>query len=150
MTTSSIITAEAARDEIVRYFEDHPDTFSAAMEQLDDCTGILYDDRYYEMDSIDDVLVGMAPSDIVRMIAFGYDADDWYTNGCGMLVNARFNMMRKYFTYNGYGNLVSTDRRDYSSYLNDESIDEMLEYRECIDAIFGDDTLYELFGAMEE
>ena len=36
-------------------------------------------------------------------------------------------MPREYYYYDGYGNLVSSDDKDYSNYLDDYFIDSLLE-----------------------
>lgn len=61
-----------------------------------------------------------------------------------------FNPNRDYFYFNGYGNLISSDYKDYSDKLDEYAIEEMSENRNYIDSIENDDTLAELFDELEE
>ena len=52
--------------------------------------------------------------------------------------------------YNGYGNLVSTDYKDYSAHLDEYAIEEMSENRCYIDTIESDSELSSLFDELEQ
>ena len=135
---------------IVEYFSDNDDIFTAAIEELDSYNGYLGDDRYYEMDLLNDFYSGTAPIDLLQRAYFGHDADTWTTDGSGNKTYGQFNPNREYFTYNGYGNLVSTDYKDYSHKLDKWAIEAMLENREYIDTIEFDDELRALFEELED
>ena len=58
----------------------------------------------------------------MRLAFFGYDDDS------SMLDDEEpFNPNRKYFYRNGLGDLVSTDYRDYSDYLYEDFVEEIIE-----------------------
>ena len=80
----------------------------------------LYDDKLYSMYELDEVLQNIKPSDILCIALFGHDESQGK-------IKSTFNLDRDYFHYNGYGNLVSTDERDYSDYLNDYFIQEIID-----------------------
>lgn len=65
---------------------------------------------------------------IYRMF-YGRDDDCFITNSQGEKEYSQFNPNREYYYYNGYGNLVSSDDKDYSDYLDDYFIDNLLENR---------------------
>ena len=65
---------------------------------------------------------------IYRMF-YGRDDDCYITNSQGEKEYSQFNPNREYYYYDGYGNLVSSDDKDYSNYLDDYFIDDLLENR---------------------
>lgn len=115
------------------YMNDNPSDFEDIIEQLDDIDGILDDDRYYEMDELDEVYDGEEPSEVLRRAFYGYDEDSWTYDSHGEKNYEQFNPNRQYFHFNGYGNLVSTDYRDYSTYLDDYFIHELVDNRDKLD-----------------
>ncbi|MBP3447776.1 MAG: hypothetical protein J6K51_02005 [Clostridia bacterium] len=56
---------------------------------------------------------------------------------------------RDYFYYNGYGNLVSSDYKDYSTHLDNYAVEAMSENRSYIDSIDNDEELTALFDELE-
>lgn len=60
---------------------------------------------------------------------YGRDDDCYITNSQGEKEYSQFNPNREYYYYDGYGNLVSSDDKDYSNYLDDYFIDDLLENR---------------------
>lgn len=71
--------------------------------------------QIFHMEEFDEILHGKAPFEIVR------------------LANDDFNVFDEYFTFDGYGNLVSYDEYEYHEMLIDEKddiIDLALEYHE--------------------
>jgi hypothetical protein len=58
-----------------------------------------------------------------------------------------FNPNRDYFRYNGYGNLVSTDYKDYSDRLDDYFLDELIDNANHLDL---DDEVMEIIDAINE
>lgn len=128
-----------AIEKILAYFEENPDTFADCLEELDGWNGYLNDDRFTPMEELDDIMSGQEPSYILARAFYGYDAD----------TEEAFNLNRDYFYFNGYGNLVSTDCREYPGYLSSDTIEEMEENRDRIDTIEDNDDLTELFDALE-
>lgn len=100
---------------LLEYFEENEDAFIEAIEELDRLTGYLGDDRCWDMNKLNEFYSGAEPLDILCSAFYGYDEDD---SGC-------FNPAAKYYHLNGYGNFVSTDHKDYSSYLDEYFIKEL-------------------------
>ena len=135
---------------IIEYFENNDDIFNSCMEELDSYNGYLNDDRYYSMDELNELYHGTDAIEILQRAFFGYDADNWHTDGRGDKIYGAFNPNRDYFTFNGYGNLVSSDFKDYTAYLDEYAIEAMSENRQYIDTIESDDELSTLFDELEE
>ena len=142
-------TAEKITDEIIAYFQDHEDIYNEAAEELDAYNGYLGDDRYYSMDELDDLYNGTEPTEILYRAFYGRDEDVWTTDASGNREYGPFNPNREYFKYNGYGNLVSSNYKDYSMLLDRYIIESMLENRDYIDAIVNNSELSELFDELE-
>ena len=142
-------TAEKITDEIIAYFKEHEDIYNSAAEELDAYNGYLEDNRYYSMDEFDDLYNGTEPTEILYRAFYGYDEETWTVNKYGEKEYGPFNPNREYFRYNGYGNLVSADYKDYTGLLDHYIIESMLENRECIDAIVNNSELSELFDELE-
>lgn len=143
-------TKEEITAAIIEWFEANEDEFNAAIEELDSYNGYLGDDRYYSMDELDELYSGTEPTEILRRAFYGYDEDTYNTDSHGNREYGAFNPNRDYFTYNGYGNLVSADYKDYSGHLDHWTIESMSENRRYIDTIDDNDELSELFDALEE
>ena len=141
---------EQAIHNIIEFFKNNEDDFSAAIEELDSYNGYLGDDRYYNMDELDELYSGTEPTEILRRAFYGYDEDTYTTDAHGNREYGVFNPNRDYFTYNGYGNLVSADYKDYSAHLDPWTIESMRENRAYIDTIDNNPELSELFNALEE
>lgn len=107
-------------DELLAYYKMNCEDFADDIEELDGWNDCLYDDKIFSMDELDEVLQDINPSDILRMALFGHDESQGK-------IKSTFNLGRDYFHYNGFGNLVSTDERDYSDYLNDYFIQEIID-----------------------
>lgn len=140
-TKNETRTAEEVTADIMAFFKDNEDIFNEAIEELDAYNGYLGDDRYFTMDELDEFYSGTEPSEILRRAFYGYDAK---VGSYG-----QFNPNRNYFTYNGYGNLVSTDYKDYTDYLDKYAIEAMGENRRYIDSIEQSDELAALFDELE-
>jgi hypothetical protein len=136
-------------EKIIAYFEENKDIFNECIIQLDDYNGYLGDDRYNDMELLNEIYNGAEPLEILRRAFFGHDADNWHTDGSGNKIYAEFNPNRDYYKYNGYGNLISTDYPDYSEYIDKYAIEEMSDNRRWIDAIDDNDELSELFDELE-
>lgn len=142
-------TAEKITEEIIAYFKEHEDIYNEAAEELDAYNGYLEDNRYYCMDEIDDLYNGTEPTEILYRAFYGYDEEAWTINKCGEKEYGPFNPNRDYFRYNGYGNLVSADYKDYTGLLDHYIIESMLENRHYIDTIDNDIELSKLFDELE-
>lgn len=135
---------------IIEYFEENDDVFNACIEELDSYNGYLGDNRYYYMEELDEFYSDVKPSELISRAYYGRDDDTWTTDGSGNKSYGEFNPNRDYFYYNGYGNLVSSDFKDYSAFLDDYAIEEMSENRRWIDSIDDDPELSALFDKLEE
>lgn len=140
---------QAIINEIIAYFKENEDAFNECIEQLDGYSGYLGDDRYYSMDDLDELMSGKTTTELLNMAFFGYDADTYHTDTHGGRKYGAFNPNRDYFTFNGYGNLISTDYPDYSDKLDGYAVQEMSDSRHWIDAIDDSDELTELFDKLE-
>lgn len=117
-------TAEEIREAIKAYFENNEEDFIEVIEDLDNYNGYLGDNRYYNMDELDELLTGLTPSEVLARTYYGGDDDTKDANG----TRGEFNPNREYFYYNGYGNLCSTDYKDnYNYYLDDNFINEVID-----------------------
>lgn len=110
---------------LLSYYQNNEDDFNHDIEELDYWNGYLGDERVVDMDFLDDFYQDTEPTEILRRAFYGYD--DTYAKS---EQRAPFNPNRDYFYFNAYGNLVSTDERDYSSFLDDYSVKEIID-NEC-------------------
>jgi dipeptidase len=90
------------------------------------------------------------PTELLQRAYFGRDDDTWTTDGHENKTYGAFNPNRDYFTFNGYGNLVSSNYKDYSAHLDQYAIESMSENRAHIDTIEDNDELSALFDELEE
>ena len=114
------------RKAIMEYFDENPDKFIEAVEELDDIIGILKDDRCYDM----------------RLL--GHDEDEIVTVE-GEKRFAPFNTSRKFFYIGANGGLVSTDHRVYDDYLNDFTVARMSALVEDLMTVQANEELRKLF-----
>ena len=147
--TNNIRTKSEIIENIISYFENNEDIFNSCIEELESYNGYLGDDRYYEMYMLEEFYAGANPIELLNRAYFGHDDDTWHTDTYGEKIYGAFNPNRDYFTYNGYGNLVSSDYKDYSAHLDSWAVESMLENRCYIDSIESDDELAELFNELE-
>lgn len=143
-------TKEDIIADIIQYFKENEDVFNDCMEDLDSYNGYLGDDRYYDMEELNDFYSVQEPQEILLRAFYGFDADTWTTGSSGNKIYEAFNPNRDYFHLNGYGNLVSSNYKDYSDKLDEYAIEEMSENRNYIDSIENDDILSGLFDELEE
>ena len=136
-------------EKILNYFEENEDIFNECMEELDSWNGYLGDDRYYSMDELDEIYNGTDATEILRRAFYGYDEDSYTTDASGNRTHDAFNPNRDYFRFNGYGNLVSADYKDYTAQLDHYAIEAMKENRDEIQTIDDNDELKELFDELE-
>ena len=148
MTTTT--KRDQAIADIIAFFEEHEDIYNDCIEELDSYNGYLGDDRYYYMEDLDVIYHDTDPTEILTRAYCGYDEDTWHTDSSGDKVYGEFCPLRDYFKFNGYGNLVSTDYRDYSDLLDRYFIEESADNRRWIDTIDNDPELAALFDALDE
>lgn len=147
--TTKTRTPEEITADIIEYFENNEDIFNDCMEELDSYNGYLNDDRYFSMDELDELYNGTEPSELLRRAFFGYDEETYTTDRDGNKTYGAFNPNREYFRYNGYGNLVSADYKDYTEQLDEYAVESMNENRCYIDSIDNDEELTALFDELE-
>lgn len=140
---------EKTIEKIIAYFEENNDIFNDCIEELDSYNGYLGDNRYYSMDELDELMEFKSATELLNMAFFGHDEDTHHTDGHGNVEYGAFNPNRNYFTFTGYGNLISTDYPDYSAYLDKYAIEEMSDHQSWIDAIDGNVELSKLFDELE-
>lgn len=143
-------TAEEVTADIIDFFKANDDIFTDAIEELDSYNGYLGDDRYYSMDELDEFYTGTAPSEILFRAYYGHDEETYTTDSSGNKTYGEFNPNREYFRYNGYGNIVSADYKDYSGQLDNYAVESMSENRPYIGSIEQSDELAALFDELEE
>ena len=143
-------TKEIVIADIIQYFKENEDIFNDCMEELDGYDGYLGDDRYYYMEDMSEFYRGQDPIEILTRAFYGHDDDTWETDRNGNKVYGAFNPNRDYFYYNGYGNLVSSDYKDYSDKLDHWAIEEMSNNRRYIYSIDDNEELAALFDELEE
>ena len=143
-------TKESIINQIVEFFKENEDVFNDCIEELDAYNGFLGDDRYYSMDELSEIYESTDPVEILTRAFFGYDSETWHTNSHGKKEYGAFNPLRDYFKFNGYGNLVSCDYKDYSDRIDSYAVEDMAENRNYIGSIENDDELSALFDELEQ
>lgn len=121
------MTLDEAKDMILEYFEENEEDFNDVIEDLDSWCGYLGDDRYYYMEELDELYHGQPATEILYRAFYGHDSDTWDTDSRGDKTYGEFNPNRTYFYFNGYGNLVSSDYKDYSAHLDMYFIEKVIE-----------------------
>ena len=134
---------------IIEYFENNEDIFNECIEELDGYNSYLGDDRYYEMEYLNEFYNNTEPLELLQRVYFGRDDDNWTTDNNGNKTYGEFNPNRDYFYYNGYGNLVSSDYKDYSYKLDHYFVDSLYENRQYLYCIDDDEELSALFDELE-
>lgn len=136
------------KEQLKELFEQDEQLFNAAIEELDSYNGYLGDNRYYSMDELNEFYRDSEPLELLQRAYFGRDDDTWSTDSNGNKTYGEFNPNREYFSYNGYGNLVSSDYKDYSYLLDEYFIDALIEDAEHL---YLDDEIMDIInGAAEE
>lgn len=110
------------QQELLSYYKENIEDFNHDIEELDSFNGYLGDKRYFPMEDFSDYYQGTDPLEIMRRAFFGYDDDN-----STLEEKEPFNPNKDYFYLNGMRDLVSTDYRDYSDYLDDRFIEEIIE-----------------------
>ena len=122
-------TEKEIRQELKDLFEEDIELFNETIEELDSYNDYLGDDRYYFMEEIDELLSDYNVTDILYRAFYGYNQDEYTTDDYSGKHYGSFNPNCDYFKFNGYGNLVSAWDKDYSDFLDDYFIDDLLENR---------------------
>lgn len=135
-------------EKIIAYFEENDDRFIECIEELDGRNGYLSDDRYYSMDMLAEFYHDCDPIELLQRAYFGHDEDSWHTDANGNKEYGAFNPNRDYFKYNGYGNLVSTDFKDYTAHLDKWFVEALAENRTHLDYI--PEEIVELLDELEQ
>jgi hypothetical protein len=138
---------ETIKEQLKELFEQDEQLFNAAIEELDSYNGYLGDNRYYSMDELNELYYGAEPLELLQRAFYGRDTD-YYINEYGRKIYGEFNPNREYFTYNGYGNLVSSDYKDYNYLLDDYFIYKLIENADCL--YLDDEIMNIINGAAEE
>ena len=142
-------TKEEIIKAIIAYFENNEDIFNDCIEELDSYNGYLNDDLYCTMDMLNEFYQGTEPTEILYRAFYGYDEDTVTSDSSGNKIYGTFNPNRDYFKFNGYGNLVSTNYKDYTGHLDSYAIESMSENRQYIDTIEDNEELTALFDELE-
>ena len=121
------MTREEATKKIIEYFEENENEYNATIEDLDSYNGYLGDDRYYNMEDLDELYSGVEATEILTRAFYGYDSETWTIDKSGEKIYGSFNPNREYFSYNCYGNLVSSDYKDYSYKLDSWFVNSLIE-----------------------
>lgn len=135
---------------IIEYFNDNEEIFNECIEELDSYNGYLGDDRYYLMEELNEFYNGQKPIEILYRAFYGRDDDTYTTDSSGNKTYGEFNPNREYFYYNGYGNLVSSNYKDYSDKLDEYFIKDLSENRDNIYCIDDNENLKQLLDELEE
>lgn len=137
-------------EKIIDFFKENEELFNSCIEELDGYNGFLGDNRYYPMEELNELYRDTEPLEMLYRVFYGRDDDTWTIDAHGEKSYGEFNPNRDYFYYNGYGNLVSSDYKDYSAYLDHYAIEDMSNNRRWIDSIEDDEELSALFDELEE
>ena len=135
---------ETAKQKLENLFKENEELFNNTIEELDSWDGFLGDDRYFFMEDLDEIYRDTDPTELLARAFYGYD--EMYTDENGNHTES-FNPNRDYFRYNGYGNLVSTDCKDYSDRLDDYFLDDLIDNANHLDL---DDEVTEIIDAIGE
>lgn len=142
-------TTEEVINEIIDFFKENPITFNNCIEELDDYNGYLGDRRYFEMEDINEFFADSEPTDILYRTYYGGDEDSAIITEDGTKRYGEFNPTRDFYYFNGYGNLISSDFKNYEEFIEPYTIEEMKKCRRVINNIYYNDKLTELFDELE-
>lgn len=137
-------------ERVIKWFEDNEDVFNDCIEELDGWNGYLGDDRYYSMDELSELYRDTDPIELLNRAYFGYDSESWTVDSYGQKHYDSFNPNRDYFTFNGYGNFVSADYKDYSDHLDEYFIKALNENRAYIWTVERNSELSELLDSLDD
>ena len=111
-------------DELMNYYRENMEDFNDDIEELDNWTGCLYDNKIHLMEELNEFFEGVEPEEVLQRAFYGYDEPVDKDEE-----RLPFNPNRNYFYFNGYGNLVSIDEVDYSDYLDNYFIQLIIDNR---------------------
>ena len=126
-------TKENIIADIIHLLENDEELFDSIIEELDSYNGYLGDNRYYCMDDFDEAFCHYRPTELAGRIAYG-----------------DFNPAHDYFCINAYGNLESSNWKDYTDFLDEYLIEELLANRESLCEIDTNLCLSDLLDELEE
>lgn len=129
----------------MEFYKQNTEAFVNDIEELDNWEGCLGDERIVDMEELDDYYQGTEPFEVLRRAFFGYDDVNSTLDQ-----KAPFNPNRDYFYINCYGNLVSTDERDYSAYLDEEFVEDIIDNASNLDLSDGAQEILEKYEDQEE
>jgi len=104
--------------EITNYLEENEQEFICLIEELDSWNGYLNEDRWEDMDFLDDYLCNESALDLI--ILGRNSGSDFYPGD-------------NYFRFDVYGNLESTNYKEYNDYISDYFIDDIIENYQRLD-----------------
>lgn len=133
------------QQELLDFYKQNSEAFVSDIEELDSYNGYLGDYHIFEMDELNDLYQDMEPITILYRSFFGYDGEYLMSDQ-----KAPFNPNRNYFYFNGYGNLVSIDSRDYSDYLDEEFVRDIIENEPNLNLSDGAQEIIEKYKYQEE
>lgn len=142
-------TTEEIIEEIIDFFKEETETFNNCIEELDNYNGYLGDRRYYEMEYLNEFFADYEPTEILCRTYYGGDEDTAIKTEDGTKRYGEFNPMREFFYFNGYGNLISSNFKNYEDFIEPYTIMEISKNREEIDSTYYNDKLTELFNELE-
>lgn len=73
--TEAVRTREEVVADILSYFEENDDTFTACLEELDSYNGYLGDDRYFDMEELAEFYHDADPIELLNRAYYGYAED---------------------------------------------------------------------------
>ena len=113
---------EDAINALMELFEDDEDLFADVVENLDDLTDFLDDDRYRPMDEICEDINRLTPMEAFNLALDGCDED-----------GGKFDIMADYFRMDYYGSIHSASYRDYTDYLYEWVMEDIIDHSESLD-----------------
>jgi hypothetical protein len=137
---------ETIYKQLKELFENDEELFNSTIEELDGWNGYLGDNRYYSMDELNEFYSNVEPLELLSRAFYGHD-EDYHVDSYGNKIYGEFNPNREFFTYNGYGNLISSDYKDYSYLLDDYFIESLIDNK---DNLYLDDEILEIIEGAEE
>lgn len=120
-------------EKVIEWFEDNEEAFNDCIEALDSYNGYLDGDRYFDMDLLDEEYCDVRLRDFLFRTFYGHDEDNYTTDSRGEKHYGEFNPNRAYYRHDGYGNLVSTDYKDYTGKLDSYFVEELISQRKRIE-----------------
>jgi hypothetical protein len=120
---------EELKQAIENYFLENEDenVFNEMVEARMSYDGWHGDDEIFYMDELIEIMPCNNNDDLINLlnrVRYGYDGDSCIDENGNH--TDPFDSDSEYFYFNGYGNLVSTDEKDYSDFM-DEMIDDIID-----------------------